>query len=57
MSPEQAEDTTAQLRELETDLLLKRQGSAKGWDCCGLIIQWKADTLPDHLRVWEMTLA
>ena len=57
MSPEQAEDTSAQLRELETDLLLKRQGSAKGWDCCGLIIQWKADTLPDHLRVWEMTLA
>jgi hypothetical protein len=57
MSPEQAEDTAARLRELETELLLHRQGAARGWLCCGVVISKEADSLPEHLRVWEMTLA
>ncbi len=57
MSPEQAEETAAKLRELETDMLLRRQEHVSGWTCCGLVLSRENDTLPDHLRVWEMTLA
>ena len=57
MSPEQAEETAAKLRELETDMLLGRQENARGWACCGLMLSRENDSLPDHLRVWEMTLA
>lgn len=57
MSPEQAEETAAKLRELETDMLLGRQDGARGWACCGLVLSRENDSLPDHLRVWEMTLA
>ncbi|KAH7616591.1 hypothetical protein Ndes2526B_g08681 [Nannochloris sp. 'desiccata'] len=57
MSPEQAEETAAKLRELETDMLLRRQEHVSGWACCGLVLSRENDTLPDHLRVWEMTLA
>jgi hypothetical protein len=57
MSPEQAEETAAKLRELETDMLLRRQEHVNGWSCCGLVLSRENDTLPDHLRVWEMTLA
>ena len=57
MSPEQAEETAAKLRELETDMLLKRQEQVSGMRCCGLILARENDSLPDHLRVWEMTLA
>ena len=57
MSPEQAEETAARLRELETDMLVSRQANANGCGCCGLLISRQADSLPDHLRVWEMALA
>ena len=57
MSPEQAEETAAKLRELESDMLLRRQEHVNGWACCGLVLTRENDTLPDHLRVWEMTLA
>jgi len=57
MSPEQAEETAAKLRELETDMLLRRQENARGITCCGFVFSREKDTLPDHLRVWEMTLA
>lgn len=56
MSPEQAEETTAKLRELETDMLLRRQEQESSLTCCGLVISLEKDSLPDHLRVWEMTL-
>lgn len=56
MSPEQAEETTAKLRELETDMLLRRQEEESSLTCCGLVISLEKDSLPDHLRVWEMTL-
>ena len=57
MSPEQAEETAAKLRELETDMLLGRQENLKGCSlCCGLVLSRENDSLPDHLRVWEMTL-
>lgn len=57
MSPEQAEETAAKLRELETDMLLDRQGpGSRGCACCGLLVLFASDTLPDHLRVWEMSL-
>lgn len=56
MSPEQAEETAAKLRELETEMLLRRQEIARGITCCGLVLTRKKDTIPDHLRVWEMTL-
>jgi hypothetical protein len=56
MSPEQAEETAAKLRELETDMLLQRQGAVNGCFCCGLVISLADDSLPDHLRVWEMSL-
>lgn len=53
----QAEETAAKLRELETDMLLRRQESARGISCCGIVLSREKDSLPDHLRVWEMTLA
>ena len=56
MSPEQAEETTAKLRELETDMLLQRQEDSRSISCCGLVISLKKDSIPEHLRVWEMTL-
>lgn len=57
MSPEQAEETAAKLRELEADMLLRRQENRRGWSCCGcFVLTWAGDTLPDHLRVWEMTI-
>lgn len=56
MSPEQAEETTAKLRELETDMLLRRQEDNGSVSCCGLVISLKKDSIPEHLRVWEMTL-
>lgn len=56
MSPEQAEETAAKLKELEHELLLGRQESAKGCVCCGLVLTRQSQTLPEHLRVWEMTL-
>ncbi len=56
MSPEQAEETTAKLRELETDMLLRRQEDTRSVSCCGLVISLKKDCIPEHLRVWEMTL-
>eukprot|EP00887_Chlorella_sp_A99_P002016 scaffold18.g2016.t1 len=57
MSPEQAEETAAKLRELETDMLLRRQDSRHGFVCCGLVISKQKNSLPDHLRVWEMTFS
>jgi hypothetical protein len=57
MSPEQAEEAAAKLRELETELMLKRQETAKGLLCCGLVITKEKHSLPEHLRVWEMTLS
>ena len=56
MSPEQAEETTAKLRELETDMLLRRQEDTRSVSCFGLVISLKKDCIPEHLRVWEMTL-
>jgi hypothetical protein len=56
MSPEQAEDAAARMRELETALLLSRQGGARGVACCGLVLSRERDSLPEHLRVWEMRL-
>ena len=56
MSPEQAEETTAKLRELETDMLLRRQEEENSFTCCGLVISLEKNSIPDHLRVWEMTL-
>lgn len=57
MSPEQAEETAAKLRELEADMLLSRQGNRRGVSLCGcLVLTLASDTLPEHLRVWEMTL-
>lgn len=56
MSPEQAEETAAKLRELETDMLLHRQGVVNGCFCCGFVVSLADDSLPDHLRVWEMSL-
>lgn len=56
MSPEQAEETTAKLRELETDMLLRRQEESSSWTFCGLVISLERNSIPDHLRVWEMTL-
>jgi hypothetical protein len=56
MSPEQAEETTAKLRELETDMLLRRQEESSSWTFCGLVISLEKNSIPDHLRVWEMTL-
>lgn len=38
MSPEQAEETAGRLRELEGDMLLRRQDSRHGFACCGLVI-------------------
>lgn len=52
MSPEQAEETAAKLRELETDMLLRRQEHARGFICCGLVISKEKYSLPEHLRVW-----
>ena len=52
----QAEETAAKLRELETDMLLRRQESRRGVSCCGLVVTRASDTLPEHLRVWEMLL-
>lgn len=52
----QAEETAAKLRELEADMLLRRQENRRGWSCCGFVLTWAGDTLPDHLRVWEMTI-
>ena len=54
--PLQAEETAAKLRELETDMLLRRQEHRSGVSCGCLVISWSKDHLPDHLRVWEMTL-
>ena len=56
MSPEQAEETTAKLRELETELLLRRQEAVSSVSCFGLVISRKKDSIPEHLRVWEMTI-
>jgi hypothetical protein len=57
MSPEQAEETAAKLRELEADMLLRRQEDRRGCTLCGcLVLTLASDTLPEHLRVWEMTL-
>lgn len=56
MSPEQAEETTAKLRELETEMLLRRQEESNSFTFCGLVVSLERDTIPDHLRVWEMTL-
>jgi hypothetical protein len=52
----QAEETAAKLRELEADMLLRRQEHRSGVSCGCLVISWSKDHLPDHLRVWEMTL-
>ena len=52
----QAEETAAKLRELEADMLLRRQENRRGWSCCGFVLTWAGDTLPEHLRVWEMTI-
>ena len=57
MSPEQAEETAAKLRELETEMLLRRQDSRHGLTCCGLVLSRQSSSLPDHLRVWEMSLS
>jgi hypothetical protein len=55
--PIQAEETAAKLRELESDMLLRRQESRRGCNLCGcFVITLASDTLPEHLRVWEMTL-
>jgi len=57
MSPEQAEETAVKLRELEHELMLTRQESARGRVmCCGFVLSRQSSTLPDHLRVWEMSL-
>ncbi|KAL4443742.1 hypothetical protein ABPG75_011479 [Micractinium tetrahymenae] len=56
MSPEQAEETAAKLRELELELMLRRQENRRGWPCCCFMITLASDTLPDHLRVWESRL-
>ncbi|KAI3428227.1 hypothetical protein D9Q98_006607 [Chlorella vulgaris] len=57
MSPEQAEETAAKLRELETDMLLRRQENRRGCTLCGcFVITLASDTLPEHLRVWEQLL-
>lgn len=57
MSPEQAEETAVKLRELEHELMLTRQESARGRVmCCGFVVSRQSSTLPDHLRVWEMSL-
>lgn len=56
MSPEQAEETTARLRELESDMLLRRQEDWSSISCCGIVISLQRYCLPEHLRVWEMTL-
>lgn len=37
-------------------MLLRRQDSRHGFTCCGLVISRERNSLPDHLRVWEMTL-
>ena len=50
MSPEQAEETTAKLRELETDMLLHRQEDTRAVSCFGLVISLKKDCIPEHLR-------
>ena len=47
----QAEETAAKLRELEVDMLLRRQEHRSGVSCGGLVISWAKDHLPDHLRV------
>jgi hypothetical protein len=56
MSPEQAEETTAKLRELETEMLLRRQEESNSFTFCGLVVSLERNSIPDHLRVWEMTL-
>lgn len=52
----QAEETAAKLRELEMELMLRRQENRRGWPCCCFMITLASDTLPDHLRVWESRL-
>jgi hypothetical protein len=37
-------------------MLLRRQEHRSGVSCGCLVISWSKDHLPDHLRVWEMTL-
>jgi len=38
-------------------MLLRRQENRRGWPCCGcFVVTLASDTLPDHLRVWEMSL-
>ena len=53
----QAEETAAKLRELESDMMLRRQENRRGWSLCGcFVVTLASDTLPDHLRVWESRL-
>ena len=49
----QAEETAAKLRELETDMLVRRQQHSSSLVCCCLAVSLVSDSLPDHLRVWE----
>ncbi len=54
----QAEQTHAKLRELEEEMLLQRQEYRKGVTCCGcFVVSWVSSSLPDHLRVWEMSVS